>query len=108
MRQWRGPVPNVFSDVGIGDDLVARGVLGAREVKAALKRYADRLMYQKCLGGAPVDLEGMSVSNKHRRRAQRLVARFTRAICRSPRSRPKPKAKTVRGRRCGQPVVAAR
>jgi hypothetical protein len=25
-------------------------VLGAREVKAALKRYADRLMYQKRLG----------------------------------------------------------
>jgi sRNA-binding protein len=40
--------------VGIGDDLVARGLLGAPEVNAALKRYVDRLMYQKCLAaGAP-------------------------------------------------------
>jgi sRNA-binding protein len=35
--------------VGIGDELVARGGLGAREVNAALKRYVDRLMYQKCV-----------------------------------------------------------
>jgi hypothetical protein len=56
------PCLTFFSDVGIGNDLVALGVLAAREVKAALKRYADRLMYQKCLGagGAPLDLEGMS------------------------------------------------
>jgi ProQ/FINO family len=33
--------------VGIGDELVARGVLGAREVNAALKQYVDRLKYQK-------------------------------------------------------------
>jgi hypothetical protein len=45
--------------VGIGNDLMARGVLGKRAVNAALKRYVDRLMYQKCLaaGGARVDLE---------------------------------------------------
>jgi sRNA-binding protein len=67
--------------VGIGNDLVARGVLGTREVNAALKRYVDRLMYQKCLaaGGARVDLEGNvagEVSNEHRSRAERLVARI--------------------------------
>jgi ProP effector len=67
--------------VGIGDDLLARGVLGAQEVKAALKRYVDRLMYQKCLaaGGARVDLEGNvagEVSKEHRARAERLVARI--------------------------------
>jgi sRNA-binding protein len=67
--------------VGIGDELVARGVLDARKVKAALKRYVDRLMYQKCLaaGGARVDLEGNvagEVSNEHRSRAERLVARI--------------------------------
>jgi sRNA-binding protein len=62
--------PNAFSaepwrvhrplKVGIGNDLVARGVLGAREVNAALSRYVDRLIYQKCLaaGGARVDLDG--------------------------------------------------
>ena len=32
--------------VGIGNDLVARVVVGAQEVNAALKRYVDRLMYQ--------------------------------------------------------------
>ena len=54
---WRAHRP---LKVGIGNDLVARGVLGAREVNAALKRYVDRLMYQKCLaaGGARVDLDG--------------------------------------------------
>jgi ProP effector len=67
--------------VGIGNDLVARGVLGAPDVNAALKRYVDRLMYQKCLaaGGARVDLEGNvagEVSNEHRSRAERLVARI--------------------------------
>jgi len=67
--------------VGIGDDLVARGVLGPREVNAALKRYVDSFMYQKCLtaGGARVDLEGNvagEVSNEHRSRAERLVARI--------------------------------
>src|SRR5215467_6564868 len=67
--------------VGIGNDLVARDVLGAREVNAALKRYVDRLMYQKCLaaGGARVDLEGNvagEVSREQRRRAERLVARI--------------------------------
>ena len=67
--------------VGIGDDLVARGVLGAREVNAALKRYVDRLMYQKYLaaGGARVDLEGNvagEVSREQRCRAERLVARI--------------------------------
>jgi sRNA-binding protein len=67
--------------VGIGKDLVARGVLGPREINAALKRYVDRLMYQKCLvaGGARIDLEGNvagEVSNEHRSRAERLVARI--------------------------------
>jgi sRNA-binding protein len=66
--------------IGIGNDLVARGVLGQREVNAALKRYIDRLMYQKCLaaGGARIDLEGNAageVSSAHRCRAERLVAR---------------------------------
>jgi sRNA-binding protein len=65
--------------VGIGNDLVARGVLGPREINAALKRYVDRLMYQKSLvaGGARVDLEGNvvgEVSNEQRCRAERLVA----------------------------------
>jgi sRNA-binding protein len=67
--------------VGIGNDLVARGVLGKREINAALKRYVDRLKYQKSLaaGGARVDLEGNvagEVSNEHRSRAERLVARI--------------------------------
>jgi sRNA-binding protein len=67
--------------VGIGKDLVARGVLGAPEVNAALKQYVDRLMYQKCLaaGGARVDLEGNvagEVSREQRCRADRLVARI--------------------------------
>jgi ProP effector len=67
--------------VGLAKDLVARGVLGAQEVNAALRRYVDRLMYQKCLaaGGARVDLEGNAageVSNEHRSRAKRLVARI--------------------------------
>jgi ProP effector len=67
--------------IGIGNDLVARGVLGQREVNAALKRYVDRSMYQKCLaaGGARVDLEGNvagEVSSEHRCRAERLVARI--------------------------------
>jgi sRNA-binding protein len=52
-----------------------------REINAALKRYVDRLMYQKCLvgGGARIDLEGNvagEVSNEHRSRAERLVARI--------------------------------
>jgi hypothetical protein len=61
--------------VGIGNDLVARGVLGKREVNAALKRYVDRLMYQKCLaaGGARVDLEVM------------LRARYRMSIALAPR-----------------------
>jgi sRNA-binding protein len=67
--------------VGIGDELVARGVLGAREVNVALKQYVDRLMYQKCLaaGGARFDLEGNvsgEVSTEQRCRASRLVARI--------------------------------
>jgi sRNA-binding protein len=67
--------------VGIGNDLAARGMLGKREVNAVLKRYVDPLMYQKCLaaGGARVDLEGNvagEVSNEHRSRAERLVARI--------------------------------
>jgi sRNA-binding protein len=67
--------------VGIGDELVARGVLGALEVNAALKEYVDRLMYQKCLaaGGARFDLEGNvagEVSSGQRYRASRLVARI--------------------------------
>jgi ProP effector len=83
--------PNAFSaepwrvhrplKVGIGNDLVARGVLGAREVNAALRRYVDRLMYQKCLaaGGARFDLDGNvagEVSREQRCRAERLVARI--------------------------------
>jgi sRNA-binding protein len=67
--------------VGIGDELVARGVLGAREVNAALRQYVDRLMYQKCLaaGGARFDLEGNvagEVSRQQRCRASRMVARI--------------------------------
>ncbi len=67
--------------IGIGNDLVARGVLGQREVNAALKRYVDRLMYQKCLaaGGARVDLEGNAsgeVSREQRCRADKLVLRI--------------------------------
>jgi sRNA-binding protein len=67
--------------VGIANDLLARGVLGAHEVKAALKRYVDRLMYQKCLaaGGPRVDLDGNvagEVSTEQRCRAERLVARI--------------------------------
>jgi ProP effector len=67
--------------VGIGDELAARGVLGAREVNAALKQYVDRLMYQKCLaaGGARFDLEGNvagEVSRQQRCRASRMVARI--------------------------------
>src|SRR5258708_12521842 len=64
---------------GIGNDLVARGVLGAREINAALKRYVDRLMYQKCLaaGGTRVDLDGNvagAVSRDQRARASSLLA----------------------------------
>jgi len=67
--------------VGIGNDLVARGVFGAREVNAALKRYVGRLTYQKCLaaGGARVDLDGNvagEVSSEQRCRAERMVARI--------------------------------
>jgi ProP effector len=67
--------------VGIGDDLVARGVLGAREVNAALKGYVNRLMYQKCLaaGGARIDLDGNvagEVSSEHRCHAEKLIARI--------------------------------
>jgi sRNA-binding protein len=67
--------------VGIGKELIARGVLGASEVNAALKQYVDRLMYQKCLaaGGARVDLEGNvagEVSREQRCRAERLVGRI--------------------------------
>jgi sRNA-binding protein len=67
--------------VGIGDELVARGVLGTREVNAALKQYVDRLKYQKCLaaGGARFDLEGNvagEVSRQQRCRASRMVARI--------------------------------
>jgi sRNA-binding protein len=61
--------------------LVARGVLGAREVNAALKRYVDRLTYQECLagGGARVDLDGNvagEVSSEQRCHAERMVARI--------------------------------
>jgi sRNA-binding protein len=67
--------------VGIGNDLVARGVFGAREVNAALKRYVDRLTYQECLaaGGARIDLDGNvagEVSSEQRCRAERMVARI--------------------------------
>jgi len=67
--------------VGIGNDLVTRGVFGAREVNAALKRYVDRLTYQECLaaGGARVDLDGNvvgEVSSEQRCRAERMVARI--------------------------------
>ncbi len=67
--------------VGIGDELVARGVLGGREVNAALKQYVDRLMYQKCLaaGDARIDLDGNvagEVSSEQRCRAERMVARI--------------------------------
>src|SRR5258708_32779770 len=73
--------PHRTLQVGIGDDLVARGLLGAPEVNAALKRYVDRLMYQKCLaaGGARIDLEGNvagEVSIEQRCRAERLIARI--------------------------------
>jgi sRNA-binding protein len=66
--------------VGIGDDLVARGLLSAPEVNAALKGYVNRLMYQKCLaaGGTRIDLDGNGageVSSEHRCHAERLIAR---------------------------------
>jgi hypothetical protein len=66
--------------VGIGNELVTRGVLDERGANAALKQYVDRLMYQKCLaaGGARFDLEGNiagEVSREQRCRASRLVAR---------------------------------
>jgi ProP effector len=75
---WRAHRP---LKVGIGNDLVARGVLGAQEVNATLKRYVDRLVYQKCLaaGGARIDLDGNfagEVSREQRCRAGRLVARI--------------------------------
>ena len=79
--------------VGIGKDLVARGVFGAREVNAALKRYVDRLTYQKCLaaGGARVDLDGNvagEVSSEQRCRAERMVSRIeARQLGRSGRGR---------------------
>jgi sRNA-binding protein len=67
--------------LGIGNELVTRGVLDERGVNAALKQYVDRLMYQKCLaaGGARFDLEGNvagEVSREQRCRANRLVARI--------------------------------
>jgi hypothetical protein len=66
--------------VGIGKDLVARGMFGAREVNATLKRYVDRLTYQNCLaaGGARVDLDGNvagEVSTEQRCRAEKMVGR---------------------------------
>jgi ProP effector len=75
---WRAHRP---LKVGTGDELVARGVFGAPQVNAALKRYVDRLAYQKCLaaGGARVDLDGNvagEVSSEQRCRARRLVARI--------------------------------
>jgi sRNA-binding protein len=75
---WRAHRP---LKVGIGDELVARGVLPAREVNVALKQYVDRLKYQKCLaaGGARFDLEGKvagEVSRQQRCRASRMVARI--------------------------------
>jgi len=77
-EQWQAHRP---LKIGIGNDLVARGVLSQRKVNAALKRYVDRLMYQKCLaaGGSRVDLEGNvvgEVSHEHRSRAERLIARI--------------------------------
>jgi sRNA-binding protein len=67
--------------VGIGNDLVAPGVFGAREVNATLKRYVDRLTYQECLaaGGTRIDLDGNvagEVSSEQRCRAERMVARI--------------------------------
>jgi sRNA-binding protein len=67
--------------IGIGGDLVARGVLGAPEVNAALKGYVNRLMYQKCLvaGGSRIDLDRNvvgEVSSEHRCHAERLIARI--------------------------------
>jgi sRNA-binding protein len=61
--------------VGIGNDLLARGVLGERKVNAALKRYVDRLMYQKCLaaGGAVLTSKIM------------LLARYRMSIALAPR-----------------------
>jgi ProP effector len=75
---WQAPRP---LKVGIGNDLVARGVFGARQVNVALKRYVDRLTYQECLaaGGARVDLDGNvagEVSSEQRCRAERMVARI--------------------------------
>jgi sRNA-binding protein len=77
-QQWQAHRP---LKVGIGNDLVARGVFGARQVNAALKRYVDRLTYQECLaaGGARIDLDGNvagEVSSEQRCRAERMVARI--------------------------------
>src|SRR5262245_66489061 len=76
-EQWQAHRP---LKIGIGNDLVARGVLSQRKVNAALKRYVDRLMYQKCLaaGGSRVDLEGNVggwVANGHPAPRARTIAR---------------------------------
>ena len=57
-----GPAAAAEDQVSIGNELVTRGVLGAREVNAALEQYVDRLKYQKSLaaGGARFDLEVIS------------------------------------------------
>jgi sRNA-binding protein len=97
--------------VGIGDDLVARGVLGAREVNAALKRYVDRLMYQKCLaaGGARVDLEGNvagEVSSEHRCRAESLVARIkARQLAEAAEAKAEAESERAVGRAAERPSV---
>src|SRR5258708_18649995 len=111
-QPWRAHRP---LKVGIGNDLVARGVLGAREVNAALNRYVDRLMYQKCLaaGGLRVDLDGNvagEVSSEQRCRAERLVARFRRASWPKPRRpRQNPRAKRLaRGQPCLLPYSTVR
>jgi uncharacterized membrane protein len=70
-----------LSTIAIRTDLVARGMFGAREINAALKRYVDRLTYQECLaaGGARIDLDGnvaSEVSSEQRRRAEMMIARI--------------------------------
>jgi sRNA-binding protein len=98
--------------VGIGDDLVARGVLGVPEANAALKGYVDRLMYQKCLaaGGARIDLEGNvagEVSSEQRYRAERLLARIkARQLAETPAAKAEADSKRAVRRAAMPPLVA--
>jgi sRNA-binding protein len=97
--------------VGIGDDLVARSVLGAREINAALKGYVNRLMYQKCLaaGGTRIDLDGNGageVSSEHRCHAERLIARVkARQLAETPAAKAEADSERAVSRAAMPPLV---